>query len=173
MYKWTIHGKHLYTFYQTSSHTLLSEVDRRHLIDLMLVGRCFKSRFDSLEFERENGYRHPHCIIVTVVWESRARREYCMKNTHVQAFELIEGSFDSSSWFVLFSLCIDVMLMNVAFLLCIFFVYVVHVISCFKLKSEREREWGSIVSLSEPGYSCKVCSRNSSARSALMKAQGV
>jgi hypothetical protein len=39
-----------------------------------------------------------------------------MKNTHVQALELIEGSFDSSSWFVLFSLCIDVMLMNVFFL---------------------------------------------------------
>jgi hypothetical protein len=51
--------------YQTSSHTLLSEVDRRHLIDLMLVDRMFKSRFDSLESERENGYRHPHCIIVT------------------------------------------------------------------------------------------------------------
>jgi hypothetical protein len=39
-----------------------------------------------------------------------------MKNTHVQAFELIEESFDSNSWFMLFSLCIDVMLMNVCFL---------------------------------------------------------
>ena len=28
-----------------------------------------------------------------------------------------------------------------------------------ELKSEREREWGSFVSLSEPGDSCKVCSR--------------
>jgi hypothetical protein len=46
----------------------------------------------------------------------RASREYCMKNTHVQAFELIEGSFDSSTWFVLFSLYIDVMLRNVCFL---------------------------------------------------------
>jgi hypothetical protein len=36
-----------------------------------------------------------------------------MKNTHVQAFELIEGSFDSNSWVVLFSLCVDVMLRNV------------------------------------------------------------
>jgi hypothetical protein len=85
----------------------------------MLVDRMFKSRFDSLESERENGYRHPHCIIVTlssIQEKRRASREYCMKNTHVQAFELIEGSFDSSSWFVLFSLCIDVMLMNVCFL---------------------------------------------------------
>jgi hypothetical protein len=60
-----------------------------------------------------------------------------MKNTHVQAFELIEGSFDSSTWFVLFSLCIVDVLMNVCFLLCICFVYVVHVISCFKLKSKK------------------------------------
>jgi hypothetical protein len=94
-------------------------VDRRHLIDLMLVDRMFKSRFDSLESERENGYRHPHCIIVTlssIQEKRRASREYCMKNTHVQAFELIEGSFDSSTWFVLFSLCVDVVLMNVCFL---------------------------------------------------------
>jgi hypothetical protein len=39
-----------------------------------------------------------------------------MKNTHVQAFELIEESFDSISWVVLFSLCTEVMLMNVCFL---------------------------------------------------------
>jgi hypothetical protein len=26
--------------YQTSSHTLLSEIDRRHLLDLMQVDRC-------------------------------------------------------------------------------------------------------------------------------------
>jgi hypothetical protein len=37
-----------------------------------------------------------------------------MKNTHVQAFELIEESFDSNSWFCVVSLCIDVLLMNVA-----------------------------------------------------------
>jgi hypothetical protein len=36
-----------------------------------------------------------------------------MKNTHVQTFELIEGSFDSNSWVVLFSLCIVDVLMNV------------------------------------------------------------
>ena len=43
-----------------SSHPL---VDSRHLIDLMLVDRMFKSRFDSLESERENGYRHSHCAL--------------------------------------------------------------------------------------------------------------
>jgi hypothetical protein len=51
--------------YWTLRDTLSSLVDRRHLIDLMLVDRMFKSRFDSLEYERENGYRHPHYIIVT------------------------------------------------------------------------------------------------------------
>jgi hypothetical protein len=124
-------------------------VDRRHLLDLMLVDRMFKSRFDSLESERENRYRHPHCTIVTrigvknreSIQEKRgASREYCMKNTHVQAFELIEGSFDSSTWFCCF-LCILMLCSGMfAFLLCICFVYAVHVISCFKLKSERERE---------------------------------
>jgi hypothetical protein len=64
-----------------------------------------------------------------------------VKNTHVQAFELIEGSFDSGPWFVLFSLCVLMLCSGMfAFLLCIFFVYAVHVISCFNLKSERERE---------------------------------
>jgi hypothetical protein len=43
-----------------------------------------------------------------------------MENTHVQAFELIEGRFDSSTWFVLFSLCFDIMLRNVCFLVMIF-----------------------------------------------------
>jgi hypothetical protein len=105
--------------YWTLSDTLSSLVDSRNLIDLMMVDRMFKSRFDSLESERENGYRHPHCIIVTlssIQEKRRIGREYCMKNTHVQAFELIEGSFDSNPWFVLFSLCIVDVLMNVCFL---------------------------------------------------------
>jgi hypothetical protein len=75
----------------------------------MLVDRMFKSRFDSLESERENGYRHPHCIIVTlssIQEKRRASREYCMKNTHVQAFELIEGSFDSSTHGLCCFLCV-------------------------------------------------------------------
>jgi hypothetical protein len=55
-----------------------------------------------------------------------------MKNTHVQAFELIEVSFDSDPWFgVIFFVCVDVMLRNVCFWLCICFVYAMHVISCF------------------------------------------
>ena len=63
-----------------------------------------------------------------------------MKNTHVHAFELIEGSFDSRTWFVLFSLCIVEVLMNVYFL-------VMHLLciccACdfmLQLKSEREGE---------------------------------
>jgi hypothetical protein len=54
--------------------------------------------------------------------------------------------------------CIVHVLMNVCFWLCIFFEYVVHVSSGFKLKSER-RELVSIVSLSESGDSCIECSR--------------
>jgi hypothetical protein len=81
-----------------------------------------------------------------------------MKNTHVQAFELIEESSDSNSWLVLF-LCVYCLCAHECLLSCHAFVlYAVHVISCFKLKSKRERERGSIVPLSEPGDSCKVCS---------------
>jgi hypothetical protein len=78
-------------------------VDSRHLIDLMLVDRNLILDLIALDSKRENGYRHPHYIIVTL---TRAREEdhteNCMKNTHVQAFELIEERFDSNSWFVLF-----------------------------------------------------------------------
>jgi hypothetical protein len=61
-----------------------------------------------------------------------------MKNTHVQTIELIEESYDSSSWLVLF-LCVDCLCAHECFFfwLCIFFEYVVHVISGFNLKSER------------------------------------
>ena len=44
-------------------------------------------------------------VIVTlssIQEKRRESREYCMKNTHVQAIELIEGNFDSRTWFVLF-----------------------------------------------------------------------
>jgi hypothetical protein len=47
--------------------------------------------------------------------------ENCMRNTHVQTFELIEESFDSNPWFSAISLCIDGLLMNVCFLSCICF----------------------------------------------------
>jgi hypothetical protein len=71
-------------------------VDRNLIVDLI-----------ALESKRENGYRHPHCIIVTLsrAFKKEEQAENCMKNTHVQAFELIEESFDSNSWFVLF-LCV-------------------------------------------------------------------
>ena len=55
-------------------------------------------------------------------------REYCRENTHVYAVELIEESFDSSAWFcVVFSVYYA---HECLFLLCICFIYVVHVISC-------------------------------------------
>ena len=74
----------------------------------MLVDRNLIFDLIALESKRENGYRHPHCIIVTLTPKHRREAEEehaenCMKNTHVQTFELIEESFDSNSWFVLFS----------------------------------------------------------------------
>jgi hypothetical protein len=61
----------------------------RHLIDLMLLDRNLIVDLIALEFERENGYRHPPLYIVTItqiIIHSGARRvaEKCMKNTHVQ-----------------------------------------------------------------------------------------
>jgi hypothetical protein len=49
----------------------------------------FKSRLDSLEFERENGYRHPPLYIIHYSDYSEAFRreeqaENFVKNTHVQ-----------------------------------------------------------------------------------------
>jgi hypothetical protein len=48
----------------------------------------FNCRFDSLEFERENGYRHPPLYIVLLSFiqeqEEKSRAENCLKNTHVQ-----------------------------------------------------------------------------------------
>jgi hypothetical protein len=55
-------------------------VDRNLIIDLI-----------ALEPKRENGYRHPPCIIVLLsIQEEQEHAENCMKNTHVQEFELIE-----------------------------------------------------------------------------------
>ena len=52
-----------------------------------------------------------------------------MENTHVYAVELIEESFDSSAWFcVVFSVYYA---HECLFLVCIWFVYAMHVISCF------------------------------------------
>jgi hypothetical protein len=55
---------HLYIVLDLEPLSSRPLVDSRHLIDLMLVDRIFKSRFDSLESERKNRYRHPHCTIV-------------------------------------------------------------------------------------------------------------
>jgi hypothetical protein len=83
----------------------------------MLVDRIFNSRLDSLEFERENGYRHPPLYIVTLLNRRarRARRELCRENPCTD-IELIEESFDSNPWLCVYSLCIDVMFMNIFFL---------------------------------------------------------
>jgi hypothetical protein len=61
-----------------------------------------------------------------------------MKNTHVQAFELIEGSFDSSTWLcVVFSVYYaHECLLSCMHLLCICYAYDF----MFQLKSEREKE---------------------------------
>jgi hypothetical protein len=52
-------------------------VDRNLIVDLI-----------ALEFKRENGYRHPHCIIVTLATRERReeQEESCVKNIHVQIF---------------------------------------------------------------------------------------
>ena len=94
----------------------------------MLVDRIFKSRFDSLEFERENGYRHPPFIVVLLdeIIESRSKkrrasRELCEEHPCTD-IELIEEIFDSNPWLCVYSLCIDVALVNVCFLsyICIY-----------------------------------------------------
>jgi hypothetical protein len=51
-----------------------------------------------------------------------------MKNTHVQ-IELIEESFDSIPWLCVISLCIDVLLMSIFFLVMHFLLYAMYVIS--------------------------------------------
>jgi hypothetical protein len=66
-----------------------------------------------------------HCKLVRSIG-ARASRELC-KNTHVQIFGFIE-EVDSNSWFVLI-LCVlmlNDMLMNVCFLLHIFFICCVY-----------------------------------------------
>jgi hypothetical protein len=56
----------------------------------------FKSRLDSLEFERENGYRHPPLYIIHDSDYSGARGEskqrICEENPCTDVFELIEES---------------------------------------------------------------------------------
>jgi hypothetical protein len=71
-------------------------VDRNLIVDLIV-----------LESKRENGDRHPHCIVVVVEkqeQEERASRDLYEEHPCTD-IELIEESFDSNSWFVLF-LCV-------------------------------------------------------------------
>jgi hypothetical protein len=64
-------------------------LDRNLIVDLIVV-----------EFERENGYRHPPLYIVTLSFRNRSKKRRAsrelVENTHVQ-IELIEESFDSIS----------------------------------------------------------------------------
>jgi hypothetical protein len=60
----------------------------RHLIDLTLLDRNLIVDLIVVEFERENGYRHPPLYIVTLLsiqeQAEKSRVENCLKNTHVQ-----------------------------------------------------------------------------------------
>ena len=62
-------------------------------------------------------------IVLLEIIEARREEqaESCVKNTPCTDIELIGESFDSNPWLRVYSLCIDVMLMNVCFLLYIFF----------------------------------------------------
>jgi hypothetical protein len=84
----------------------------------------------ALESKRENGYRHPHFIIVTEVFKRRRRatRELYEEHPCID-IELIEERFDSFSWFVLF-LCVYLRYAHECLFLAIhFLLYVVYVIS--------------------------------------------
>jgi hypothetical protein len=70
-----------------------------------------------------------------------------MKNTHVQAFELIERSFDSNSWFVLV-LCVPSVLCSWMFASCHMFAFICCVWDFMvESKSEGKEKLVSIVSL--------------------------
>ena len=63
----------------------------------------------ALELKRETGYRHPHCIIVSLAFrrkKGRASRELCIEHPCID-IELIEESFDSIPWLCVISLCVD------------------------------------------------------------------
>jgi hypothetical protein len=108
----------------------------------MLVDRNLILDLIALEPKRENGYRHPHCIIVNnseSIQEEQEKAKNCMKNTHAQAFKLIEESFNSNSWFVLF-LCV-LMLCSFMFASCHTFASICCVcVFMVELKSEREMD---------------------------------
>ena len=93
-------------------------VDRNLILDLIV-----------LESKRENGYRHPHCIIVTY-WSIRASRELYEEHP-CTGIELIEESFDSISWLCVISLCIDCYAYEYLLPVIRFLLYAVYVISWF------------------------------------------
>jgi hypothetical protein len=107
----------------------------------MQVDRIY---FQIRQFYMKGGKTDIDTLIVSLCYYSGERREEHaenrMKNTHVQTFELIEESSDSNSWLMLF-LCVYCLHAQECLLLdCICFVYAMHVISCFNMKSERGRE---------------------------------
>jgi hypothetical protein len=58
---------HLYIVMDLEPLSSRPWVDSQHLIDLLLVDRISIVDLIALESERENGYRHLHCIIVTLL----------------------------------------------------------------------------------------------------------
>jgi hypothetical protein len=84
----------------------------------------------ALESKRENGYRDPHFIIVIEVFKISRRETRELYEEHPCTYiELIEESFDSFSWFVLF-LCVYLRYAHECLFLAIhFLLYVVYVIS--------------------------------------------
>ena len=97
----------------------------------MLVDRIFNSRFDNLESKRENGYRHPHCIIVTLAigknknLESIGEEQRVLEEHPCIDLELIE-EVDSDSWLLCYSLCVCVKCSSYKYLL-----LVMHLLSCY------------------------------------------
>jgi hypothetical protein len=69
-------------------------VDRNLILDLIALEPKRETDIDTLIV---------HCNIINP--GEQENMENCMKNIHVQTLELIEESFDSTSWFVLF-LCV-------------------------------------------------------------------
>jgi hypothetical protein len=109
----------------------------------MLVDRILILDLIALESKRENRYRHPHCIISL---KSRGASKELYEENPCTDTELIEKSFDSNSWFVLF-LCV-LMLFSWMLISCYTFAFICCVCDFMvELKSEGKKELVSIVSL--------------------------
>ena len=131
----------------------------------MLVDRNLILDLIDLESKRENGYRHPHCIIVTLaralssIQKKKKGKQRIVYEEHpCTDIWINRGNLDSNSWFVLF-LCV-LMLCSWMVASCHTFDFICCVCDFMvELKSKRVSEWVSIVSLIEPEDSCKECSR--------------